>query len=282
MNFCDVNPFVRYVGCFFHTKLSKNPIFVSDCRILYAISGEGDIFIKSEHYNFVPGSLFYCSSGNEYLIQSTGIKLIALNFDLTQRNNMHTEIYPRIDISKETPSPLTAQETIDDNKFMNSYLFVEKAGNCLKMLENILHEFSTSRIFYREKCSALLKGLFTELYRCSISDTPGSMTAVSQIIDYIQENYSQSLNNDMLSAVSGYHPNYLNRLFQKHTGTSIHKYILNVRLSEAKKMLLNTDYSLSYIAEKVGFNSNTHFSNYFKQTLGISPLAYRKQYTNGL
>ena len=108
------------------------------------------------------------------------------------------------------------------------------------------------------------------------------MTAVSQIIDYIQENYNQSLNNDMLSAVSGYHPNYLNRLFQKHTGTSIHKYILNVRLAEAKKMLLNTDYSLSYIAEKVGFNSNTHFSNYFKQTLGISPLAFRKQFKNSL
>lgn len=68
----------------------------------------------------------------------------------------------------------------------------------------------------------------------------------------------------------------------KHVGTSVHKYILNIRINEAKKLLLTTEQSLTYIAENVGFNSNTHFSNYFKQVIGISPLEFRKQFKNKL
>ena len=145
-----------------------------------------------------------------------------------------------------------------------------------------MNEFSVSRIYYREKSSALLKDLLVELHRCSISDIPASASTVSQIMDYIKNNYDQPLNNEILSAMSGYHKNHLNRLFQKHAGTSVHKYILNIRINEAKKWLLTTEQPLSYIAEKVGFNNNTHFSNYFKQAIGISPLEFRKQFKNRL
>ena len=84
----------------------------------------------------------------------------------------------------------------------------------------------------------------------------------------------------MLSELTGYHEYHLNRLFLTHTNTSLHKYILNVRINEAKKILMNTDLSLAAIAEKVGFNSNTHFSSYFKQVVGLSPLEFRKRFRN--
>ena len=66
-------------------------------------------------------------------------------------------------------------------------------------------------------------------------------------------------------------------------GVSTSNYYTNYwRIDEAKKMLLNTDHSLTDIAEKVGFHSNTHFSSYFKQFIGISPLRFRKEYQNKL
>jgi len=282
MNFCDINPFIRFEEYVFHPRLPKEPVFVQDCRILYAISGKADIFIETEHFELVPGSLFYCCSQNIYRMQSEGIKMIALNFDLTQCDNMHTEFYPRLSVSEHTPLPSVKCETIDDAEFMNSYLFIANADECLDTIKRILREFSIQKMYYREKSGALLKSLLVEIYRHSISSTQSSSSTVLQIMDYIKENFDKPLNNETLSSMSGYHEYHLNRLFMKHVGTSVHKYILNIRINEAKKMLLTTEQSLTYIAEKVGFNSNTHFSSYFKQVIGISPLEFRKQFKNKL
>lgn len=282
MNFCDINPYIRFAEYISPQKLPIEPVFVQDCRILYVISGNADIFIETEHFELVPGSLFYCCSGNIYSMQSDDLKMIALNFDLTQENNEHTEFYPRISISDDIKLPSIEWETIDDADFLNSYLFIANADDCLESLKRILKEFSIQKLYYREKAGALLKGLLVELYRYSILGTQSSSTTVSQIMDYIKENFDKPLNNEMLSSMSGYHEYHLNRLFMKHVGTSVHKYILNIRINEAKKLLLTTEQSLTHIAEKVGFNSNTHFSTYFKQVIGISPLEFRKQFKNKL
>jgi len=282
MNFCDINPFIRFAEYISPQKLPTEPVFVQDCRILYVISGNADIFIETEHFELVPGSLFYCCTGNVYSIQSDGVKMIALNFDLTQCNNTNTEFYPRLSVAEDTLLPSIEWETIDDADFLNSYLFIANADDCLDSLKKILKEFSIQKMYYREKAGALLKGLLVELYRYSILGAQSSSTTVSQIMDYIKENFDKPLNNEMLSSMSGYHEYHLNRLFMKHVGTSVHKYILNIRINEAKKLLLTTEQSLTYIAEKVGFNSNTHFSSYFKQVIGISPLEFRKQFKNKL
>lgn len=282
MNFCDINPFIRFAEYVFHPRFPMEPVFVQDCRILYVISGKADILIESEHFELVPGSLFYCCSGNVYSMQSTGVKMIALNFDLTQENNEHTEFYPRISISDDTRLPSIEWDFIDDAEFMNSYLFIANADDRSESLKRILKEFSIQKMYYREIAGALLKELLVELYRYSILDAHNSSTTVSQIMDYIKENFDKPLNNEMLSSMSGYHEYHLNRLFMKHVGTSVHKYILNIRINEAKKLLLTTEQPLTYIAEKVGFNSNTHFSSYFKQVIGISPLEFRKQFKNKL
>ena len=90
MNFCEINPFIRFAEYISHNNATENPVFVKDCRIFYTISGKADIFIENQHYELVPNSLFYCSAGSVYNIQSSGARLISLNFDLTQKDNSHT------------------------------------------------------------------------------------------------------------------------------------------------------------------------------------------------
>lgn len=282
MNFCDINPFIRFAEYIFHHRSPEHPVFVKDCRIFYAISGKADIFIENQHYELVPNSLFYCSAGSVYNIQSVGAKLIALNFDLNQNDNAHPEFYSRVTVLPNKSAPAMNLNIISDSEFINSHLFITNANDFEQPLKKILKEFSTQKILYRENSSAILKNILVKLHRHSIASTDNSSTTVSQIMDYIKNNYNQPLNNEMLSAMSGYHEYHLNRLFMKHTGTSVHKYILNIRINEAKKMLLTTDESLSAIAEKVGFNSNTHFSSYFKGVIGVSPSEFRKQFKNKL
>ena len=280
MNFCDINPFIRFAEIIYHNRTSDKSVIVKDCRIFYLTSGKAEIFIENEHYDLLPGSIFYCRAGSIYNIRTIHAELISLNFDLTQANNSRIIPYSRITIRDAKQMPFIEYDYVSDSEFINSHLFIAHGSEYLNSLKRILDEYSTQKIYYRENSSAILKNILTLLHRSSIESTSNAIHAVSNVMNYIKENYNQPLNNETLSNMTGYHEYHLNRLFSKHTGTSVHQYILNIRINEAKKLLLNTNLSLSSISEQTGFNSNTYFSTYFKRVIGISPLEFRKRFKN--
>jgi len=57
------------------------------------------------------------------------------------------------------------------------------------------------------------------------------------------------------------------------------EYLLQVRLEQARLLLLKTDWSMSRISEEVGFEYASYFSRCFTALNGISPYQYRKQYS---
>ena len=108
MNFCDINPFIRFAERIYHNRTSSKSVVVKDCRIFYLISGKAEIFIENEHYDFMPGSIFYCRAGSMYNIQTVHAELISLNFDLTQANNSRIIPYSRTTIRDIKPIPIMA------------------------------------------------------------------------------------------------------------------------------------------------------------------------------
>lgn len=82
-----------------------------------------------------------------------------------------------------------------------------------------------------------------------------------------------------LAELSGYNIDYLRRCFFAETGTTPHEYLTVLRLSQAKKLLLQESFvSVEDVALKCGFNDSFYFSTLFKKHFGISPSAYRKQH----
>lgn len=69
---------------------------------------------------------------------------------------------------------------------------------------------------------------------------------------------------------------HFHRLFRKVTGTTVYQYILCRKLTEAAKLLLETDKPIGVIAAAVGFESHEGFCRAFKKRIGASPLHYRK------
>jgi AraC-like DNA-binding protein len=67
----------------------------------------------------------------------------------------------------------------------------------------------------------------------------------------------------------------LRRGFKLHTGFSLHEYQLDLRVSEAKKLLAGTALPVKTIADKLGFRSAYYFSRLFKTKVGFSPEAWR-------
>ena len=69
---------------------------------------------------------------------------------------------------------------------------------------------------------------------------------------------------------------YLMHVFKKRTGITINEYKMALRIAQAKKMLKNTNKSISEIADSCGFESLQYFSRTFKKTEGVTPSQYRE------
>lgn len=67
------------------------------------------------------------------------------------------------------------------------------------------------------------------------------------------------------------------RLFQATFNQSPLKWLKNYRLSQARRLLVETQESISRIAVQVGYNDPLHFSRDFHRAVGLSPSAFRKQ-----
>jgi iron complex transport system substrate-binding protein len=64
--------------------------------------------------------------------------------------------------------------------------------------------------------------------------------------------------------------------FKKYASCSPIDFLLNVRLTKAKELLLNTKKSVNEISEICGFSSANYFGLIFKQKENLSPANYRK------
>jgi AraC-like DNA-binding protein len=72
---------------------------------------------------------------------------------------------------------------------------------------------------------------------------------------------------------------YLSRLFKKVSGYTFKEYLILQRIANAKSLLVYTDYNVTQICMKSGFNNVNHFIRTFKKQEGITPYQYRKKFT---
>jgi YesN/AraC family two-component response regulator len=75
-----------------------------------------------------------------------------------------------------------------------------------------------------------------------------------------------------------YNPDYLSTAFRRYAGIPLMKYINMVRISNAKKLLLNTSEGIKEIAWRVGFEDEKAFMKRFKQLEDITPTTYRNAF----
>lgn len=95
---------------------------------------------------------------------------------------------------------------------------------------------------------------------------------------YIEEHFREHISTTDIAESVDLSESRLRVLFASVYGISPHKYLTDVRISSAKKMLWNTEIPLLDIAEKCGFGSQQYLTDTFKKSVGISPGKYRVQF----
>jgi len=94
-------------------------------------------------------------------------------------------------------------------------------------------------------------------------------------IEYLHNHYKESIKLETLAEIEHYHPVYYSTWFKKKTGKSLKDYLSDLRLKEAKQLLLSTGWSMSRISDEIGFENASSFTRWFVRCEGMAPQKYR-------
>ncbi len=97
---------------------------------------------------------------------------------------------------------------------------------------------------------------------------------VDACIGYILLHYREKISLDDLAALTGLSKFHLCKRFKDRTNSSIVNYILQVRIDQAKELLLRNRNKVFVVANLVGFNDVSYFNRAFKKMTGLSPTEY--------
>lgn len=97
---------------------------------------------------------------------------------------------------------------------------------------------------------------------------------------YILDNLDNEISIDDLEYIFCYNKFYLIRLFKSYTGYTVKEFINYVKVLKTVDPLIFSDDTILKIALNNGFNSQEYYSEKFKDIIGISPLKFRKDFSN--
>ena len=156
------------------------------------------------------------------------------------------------------------------------------SNKVLNCMQNILHEMQERDQDHQMVCQAYMDILVVQLMRNTgtsmthVSDNSPSNRQCAATRRYIDNHYKEPLTLDQLAAEININKYYLAHVYKQVYGVSPINYMIARRIQEGKRLLVETDLTLSQISGILGFSSASYFSQSFRKAEGISPIEYRK------
>ena len=155
-------------------------------------------------------------------------------------------------------------------------------NDVLPCMQRVLQEMQERKPEHQTVCLAYMDLIMVQLLRhasVSVSQAPSRFPANPQcaaVRQYIDQHYKESITLDLLAEKASINKYYMAHAFKREYGVSPINYLISCRIREGKRLLSETDLSLSQIAAVLGFSSSSYFSQSFRSAEGMSPTEYRK------
>ena len=130
-----------------------------------------------------------------------------------------------------------------------------------------------------EICRAVLPPLAVMLEQLFMHYETAQKNEYNLLLQYLNEYYADVTIDD-LCIYLGRSKSHISHMFKHKSGMSVREYCNRRKLEDAKRLLTETDFSVTQIAFDVGFHDVSYFIAQFRDKYGISPLRYRKN--NGI
>lgn len=234
------------------------------------------------------GSSTFLIEGKEILANSNSIVIISN----LEKHSMHINTHPynryvvKIKGLQEInilPSEVYIKifQNRPDN-FPYVFKFNEYTSSQIRDIFDNLMKNNNESIFSKEYEKLLINQLMILIFRSddffyNWVNTDFEKT-IFKIQEYINNNYMDDINLKLIEELFFINRYEVSRHFKRITGYNFKTYLILIRISIAKDLLVNTNLSISEITSKVGYSSETLFIRMFKKYENITPTRYRLSY----
>ena len=262
-------------------SLNYAPHWHVDLEIVYVLDGELKAGLDDKEFTLQAGDLFVASSKQMHSYSSTDAKL---DFIIAMFNPMLIGLpdgWPTFGKLRSEPIFNNKVESIEEKKALASI------KELLTSMENETVNFNSTSTSFMYSHMYGIVGMLQRHFSQSNNFNKASTVKDSKdiqliyaILNHIDKNYIKELNLTEVAKQFNISSAYLSRLFKKSTGINFSDYLVEIRLQQAKALLLRSDNSIVNIAYECGFQNLRTFNRLFKKSTEITPSEYRKGHIN--
>lgn len=264
-------------------KEIRTVVYDDELRIeAYRLQGIVQPFPNHFHDCYVIGLMeggerWLSCKGQEYILKKGNIILFnpGDNHACAQSDN-GTLDYRAINISKEVMLDLT--EEITGKRELSGFSKNVVSNDEAACYMRTLHEMAMNgqSEFGKEEDLLLLLSLLIQNYGQPFENcVPECRREIDKACAFMEQHFSERIYLDQLCRSAGLSKSTLLRAFTKSKGVTPYRYLENIRINEAKKLLEN-GVSPMEAALRTGFSDQSHFTNYFSSFIGLAPGVYRE------
>ena len=260
-----------------YDKLHYHP----EIQLIYILEGTGDLFAGDSFVSYKPGDLFLIGPNQSHVFKSDPdyfeeaqhleCETISIFFHQKSLGEGFFSI-------EETSEIRTLIERSKRGIQFNSHIAESVGERILELLElggfdrllsilSILNDLSSSEDF---------EYLASISHQIPTSDQKNQK--VNKVINYIIDNFHKDIKLEDVAKVANYSQAAFCHFFKQHTQKTFVQFLIELRVSNACKMLRNSDFNISQICYECGFNNVSNFNRQFKKITGLCPSDYVKKY----
>lgn len=162
---------------------------------------------------------------------------------------------------------------------------VDELGALERLYDKIFVTLKSDKVYGNYTCSGLVYSYILEFHRLASDSSVKGGAEKSNILmpalNYIDENFRDDFSMSALAKISGVSQQYLCRVFKQTMNLRPNEYVTRRRLNEAKRLLCETELSVSEVSAQSGFSDTGYFCTVFRRYESMTPIEYRKKYVSG-
>lgn len=293
----DTLPHITYVGMQATPENWSHFSRTISEHVLYAVY-EGHMYIQEDGKDFhlKKGDLLFLEAGKNH----SGYRSSSCSY-------YYVHFFPIPQLTVVSASPQWQMELIQNVQQMNyntsflsedfyshiqlpipKYIHIENASayhQIMTSLQNALKCRQAMQPFFKTAESCYIMELLYTVSRtwmdsafiqAQMDVSSAVYEKTDQLLHYLHTFYHTKISGSDIEEQFSMNFDYLNRIFKKRTQCTMFVYLNNIRLEQAKQLLLTTHLPVHEIASKTGFSDEYYFSRVFKKAFSVSPMKFRK------
>ena len=288
-----VSPYVRYMNdiVFKSPSVHANRI-IYDHEFIFALKGEADFLLDGERLTIREGEMIYIRPNvpNQMRVESgKPFHANCIHFDwfppAEQYNFTAEQFYLRSDLTQQERMIVERLRERPDYEVSELFSYPILRSLDMEVLRPLLSRlflYAQKRDAYgRMKSKGIFLEIIAELYSAQFTENGAWRThawrkPVNDAIEYMKLHYAQPLTVSVLARRCALSSKYFGTIFKQVTGQPVYVCLTEIRMQNARELLLHSDLSISEVAQMVGISDVYYFTRLFKKTEGITPGRYRR------